>query len=68
MRQKASDLPEDRLRNIEAGLTRAREVHKLEQVIFNEITPALFLQLNQNVTKDCNRIYAKLDVKLLHNA
>ena len=26
MRQKASDLPEDRLRNIEAGLTRAREV------------------------------------------
>ena len=29
MRQKASDLPEDRLRNIEAGLTRAREVHKL---------------------------------------
>ena len=38
MRQKASDLPEDRLRNIEAGLTRAREVHKLEQTIFNEIT------------------------------
>ena len=27
MRQKASDLPEDRLRNIEAGLTRAREVN-----------------------------------------
>ena len=67
MRQKASDLPEDRLRNIEAGLTRAREVHELEQTIFNEITPALFLQLNQNVTKDCNRIYVKLDVKLLHN-
>ena len=54
MRQKASDLPEDRLRNIEAGLTRAREVHELEQTIFNEITPALFLQLNQNVTKDCH--------------
>ena len=26
MRQKASENPEDRLRNIEAGLTRAREV------------------------------------------
>jgi len=30
MRQKASDLPEDRLRNIEAGLTRAREGVQLD--------------------------------------
>ena len=42
MRQKASDLPEDRLRNIEAGLTRAREVHKLEQALFNEIAALVF--------------------------
>ena len=34
MRQKASDLPEDRLRNIEAGLTRAREVHTLPAETF----------------------------------
>ena len=38
-----------------------------KQTIFNEIT-ALFFQLNPNVTKDFNQIYAKLDFKLLHNA